>query len=297
MERCRKALNKLLYPGALVTLPGMLVSVLLLVWVFRYGREDTPAAYTAYVFSAYITVALCLQLPKMVKKTKALLHRSSLIHRYLKDLPFRMHVSLYLSLGINLLYAVLKSFLGLYYSSAWFISFGVYYALLALMRFLLLRHARRNAFGAELVQEHKRCRLCGIFLLLMNAALSGVVVLMVREDQGFEYPGYLIYVVAMYAFYATISALVNMVRFRKYQSPVLTAAKAVSFAAALVSLLSLETAMLSQFGREDMVFRRLMTGATGAGVCCIVLAMAIYMTAAATVRLNKMKKEGDRNGK
>lgn len=148
------------------------------------------------------------------------------------------------------------------------------------------------------MQEHKRCRLCGIFLLPMNAALSGVVVLMVREDPGFEYPGYLIYVVAMYAFYTTtISALVNMVRFRKYQSPVLTAAKAVSIAAVLVSLLSLETAMLSQFGREDMVFRRLMTGATGTGVCCIVLAMAIYMTAAATVRLNKMKQKGERNGK
>ena len=32
-------------------------------------------------------------------------------------------------------------------------------------------------FGAELVQEHKRCRLCGIFLLLMNAALSGALLL------------------------------------------------------------------------------------------------------------------------
>lgn len=296
MERCRKFLNKLLYPGALVTLPGVLISAALLVYVFCFGHEDTPVAYAAYVFSAYITVTLCVRIPGMVRKTKALLHSNSLIHRYLTDLPFRMHISLYLSLGINLLYAVLKSFLGLYYGSAWFISFGVYYALLALMRFLLLRHARRNAFGAELMQEHKRCRLCGIFLLLMNIALSGVVVLMVRKDQGFEYPGYLIYVVAMYAFYASISALVNMVKFRKYQSPVLSAAKAVSFAAALVSLLSLETAMLSQFGQEDMLFRRLMTGATGAGVCSIVLAMAVYMIAAATVRLKEMKQEGNQNG-
>lgn len=297
MERCRKLLNKLLYPGIIVTLPGSLISAVLLVYVFCYGHEDTPAAYAAYGFSAYITVTLCVQIPGMVKKTKALLHSNHLTHRYLTDLPFRMHISLYLSLGINLLYAVLKSFLGLYYGSAWFISFGVYYALLALMRFMLLRHARRNAFGAELVQEHRRCRLCGIFLLLMNIALSGVVVMMVRNDEGFEYPGYLIYVMAMYAFYATISALVNMVKFRKYQSPVLSAAKAVSFAAALVSLLSLETAMLSQFGDGDLLLRRLMTGATGAGVCTVVLAMAVYMIAAATVRLKNMEQEGNQNGK
>lgn len=297
MERCRKLLNKLTYPGVLVTLPGVLISAALLVYVFLFGHEDSPVAYAAYVFSAYITVTLCVQIPGMVKKTKALLHSNHLIHRYLTDRPFRMHISLYMSLGINLLYAVLKSFLGLYYGSAWFISFGVYYALLALMRFMLLRHARRNAFGAELVQEHKKCRLCGIFLLLMNIALSGVVVLMVREDAGFKYPGYQIYVMAMYAFYATISAVVSMVKYRKYQSPVLSGAKAVSFAAALVSLLSLETAMLSQFGEGDLLFRRLMTGATGAGVCCIVLATAVYMIAAATVRLNNLNQEGDQDGK
>lgn len=297
MERCRKLLNKLLYPGGLVTLPGVLISAALLVYVFCFGHEDTPMAYAAYVFSAYTTVALCAQLPGMVKKTKALLHSNRLIHRYLTDLPFRIHISLYMSLGINLLYAVLKSFLGLVYGSAWFISFGVYYALLALMRFMLLRHARRNTFGAELVQEHKKCRLCGVFLLLMNIALSGVVVLMVRDDEGFEYPGYLIYVVAMYAFYATISALVSMVKTRKYQSPVLSAAKAVSFAAALVPILSLKTAMLSQFGEGELLFRRLMTGATGAGVCSIVLATAVYMIAAATVRLNNLQQEGDQDGK
>ena len=77
----------------------------------------------------------------------------------------------------------------------------------------------------------------------------------------------------------------------------LSGAKAVSFAAALVSLLSLETAMLSQFGEGDLLFRRLMTGATGADVCCIVLATAVYMIAAATVRLNNLNQEGDQDGK
>ena len=49
--------------------------------------------------------------------------------------------------------------------------------------------------------------------------------------------------------------------------------------AALVSMLSLETAMLEQFGGEKNpeAFRQIMTGATGGCVCAMVLAMALYM--------------------
>ena len=50
----------------------------------------------------------------------------------------------------------------------------------------------------------------------------------------------MIYVMAMYAFYVTVMAVINMVRYRKYHSPVMSAAKAVNLAAALVSMLSLE---------------------------------------------------------
>ena len=42
-------------------------------------------------------------------------------------------------------------------------------------------------------------------------------------------------------------AVVNLVRDRKSGSPVMAAARGVNLAAALVSMLSLETAMLTQF--------------------------------------------------
>ena len=56
---------------------------------------------------------------------------------------------------------------------------------------------------------------------------------------------------AMYAFYNIITAVMNVVKYRKYRSPVMSAAKVVSLAATLVSMLSLETAMLTQFGSTD----------------------------------------------
>lgn len=52
--------------------------------------------------------------------------------------------------------------------------------------------------------------------------------------------------------------------------------------------------MLAQFGAEEdpEAFRRLMTGATGGGMCLIVLAMAVYMVVNATLQLKKDRLRG-----
>lgn len=290
MEKWKRILHKLLFPGAVMILLSVPVSAALLIYTFAFAHENEPVAYASYVISAYATVIVCVRIPRIVRGGSALIHQNRYVHRYLTDIPFRTHVSLYLSLGINLLYAVLKLFFGAYYRSVWFGTFGVYYTLLTIMRFLLLRHVKRNAFGKELASELKRYRLCGAILIPMTVALSGVVVLMIEKNEGFQYAGYLIYVMAMYAFYATIAAIVNLIKYRKYQSPVMSAAKAVSLAAALVSILSLETAMLSQFGRDnDPAFRQIMTAGTGAGVCALILGMAVFMIVHATKRLEKLK--------
>ena len=67
--------------------------------------------------------------------------------------------------------------------------------------------------------EWRRYRLCGVMLVLMNVALAGVVVLVVHQNGSFHYAGYLIYAMALYTFYITIMAVVNLVRYRKYQQP------------------------------------------------------------------------------
>ena len=115
----------------------------------------------------------------------------------------------------------------------------------------------------------------------------GIIVYMVTQDRGFSYPGLLIYAMAMYAFYITISAIINVIKHRSHKSPVMSAAKAVSLTAALVSMLSLETAMLARFGSDETEFRRMMLGASGGIVCAFVLAMAIYMIVRSTKQLKK----------
>ncbi len=90
---------------------------------------------------------------------------------------------------------------------------------------------------------------------------------------------------------AQCAQVMNVVKYRKYHSPVMSAAKVISLAAALVSMLSLETAMLAQFdkGQNPKPFRRIMTGCTGGGVCAMVLGIAVYMVIQSTKQLGQLK--------
>ncbi|MBQ4165296.1 MAG: hypothetical protein IJD85_03140, partial [Oscillospiraceae bacterium] len=60
-------------------------------------------------------------------------------------------------------------------------------------------------------------------------------------------------------------------------SPVMSMAKIIRMAAALVSLLSVETAMFSQFGADmSPENQRLMIALTGAGVSIVIVTMSVY---------------------
>jgi len=108
--------------------------------------------------------------------------------------------------------------------------------------------------------------------------LSGAVLMILYEGKGFFYHGILIYVVALYTFYITVYAIVNVVKYRKYNSPVMLTAKIIALSAALVSMLSLETAMLSEFGAEMAeIQKQILIAATGGGVSVAVVIMSCLM--------------------
>lgn len=285
--------KKLLDPPVRVMLVLTVICTAALVYTFLRGHDAHPAAYVTYVLSFYtlsVIVLACIRtLPQYYKKAKKKIYDHPVGGRFMTDLSFRMHVTLYCSLGINLLYVATNLLSGIWYHSVWFITLAVYYIILAVMRFLLVRFVNHIGIGKNQYLELRRSRLCAMILLTLNLALSGVVILVIVQDKGFEYSGFLIYVMAMYTFYVTINAIVNIVKYRKFGSPVMSAAKTISLAAALVSLLSLETAMLSQFGSEENspYFDRIMIGATGAGVSIIVLMMSVYIIVRSTKAIRK----------
>jgi len=148
---------------------------------------------------------------------------------------------------------------------------------LAVMRFILLRFSKRMGIGKNHFMELIRARLCGYILLSVNLALSGAVLMILYQNKGFFYNGIFIYVMAAFTFYITTVAIINLIRYKKLGSPVMSMTKIISFAAALVSMLSLETAMLSEFGKDmSEENKRLMIMLTGAGVSVCIITMAVY---------------------
>ncbi len=283
-------IEKVLFAKRWAILSGVLVSAAGLIFIFANGYHSKWFAYPVYVLSACSFAAVCFYSRQAFTRTRkgvnALKVRFPVIGRYFSDVFFKMHISLYRSLALNVLYAAMKLGFGIHYRSAWFATLGIYYLLSAIMRFSLVHYVGRNEFGANRISEWKRYRLCGAILLIMSLVLTGEVIMIVRDNEGFQYAGYLIYIMAMYAFYSITTAIIDVVKFRKYSNPILSAAKAVQLAAATVSMLALETAMLNQFG-EDEAFYGIMTAITGGGVCSIVLGIAVYMMIHANKKIGK----------
>jgi len=102
--------------------------------------------------------------------------------------------------------------------------------------------------------------------------------MMLYRPHEFGDMGVLIYVAALYTFSALAVSLTGLIRFRKYNSPVLSVSRMISLTASLVSLLILETAMLSQFGGDmSLSTQNIFIAATGAGISIVIIVMALYM--------------------
>ena len=276
MKRAWTLLERLLHPPKwlLLTLPPIVFAAL--TYVLLKGKNSMPA-YMIYCMSAYCLTIWVLPLPRLFRKAKAnMIHRLTgtvFGEKYIGDLAFRGSVSIYQGMMVNFLYVVFRIFVGIRYASVWFLTIAIYYLLLGIMRLSLILSYRNRNMKSEL-----RCyRRTAWLLFLLNIPMGGMIVLMVLTDSGYSYPGYVIYLSALYTFYTIILAIVNLVKFRKLGSPILSAAKVLNFVAALMSLLGLQTAMISQFSTEGEDFRRRMNAITGGGVWFSVILIAVYM--------------------
>lgn len=214
------------------------------------------------------------------------------VARYFNDVSFRMKISLYQGVLVNSVFAGFHLIASWIYSSLWYSAIAAYNITSSIIRFQLLRSVHKvsklETDVEKMMHELRWYRFTGYLLLALNIAMVGMIILMVQKNSGYHLDGVLIYAFALYAFYSLIMAIINMVKYRNMDHPVLSAAKMVSVAVALMSILALQTAMFSQFGQDDQ-FRQYMNTATGAGVSVIVFSMAIFMVVRANRAMNNIQ--------
>lgn len=290
MEKWKAIGKKLIFiPGWLMILLTI-ISAIGLVAVFLKGWAELPIAYAVYVLAFYtlsvLCVFFCMVLPGKYRDIRQKIYDHPLGNRYMTDATFKVRVSLFTSLGINLAYSALKLGTGVYYRSLWIGAIAVYYILLSMIRFILLYHMERKK-DAGMIAEHRSYRVTAVLMMCTNLTLSGIVLNMILVEKTPAVADAFVIASAAYTFYILTVSIMDLIKYRKYKSPVMSAAKAIRFTQALVSMLSLEASMLVQFGNDEN-YRKLMLALTGAGVCVIVVAMSIYMIVHANKEIRRL---------
>lgn len=282
MKKAKMILNMLIYPPKWILFPFSAISFASLIVVFAIGKTESVPAYMIYCMSAYSLCILTVAAPTFLRKFKFAVTNnrimrkaanSHLFGKYISDIAFRGSINVYQGVIINFFYVVFRIAAGIRYQSAWFISIAVYYLILGGLRAYILFSYRKRDKRNEL-----RCyRFTAWMLFLLNIPMGGMIILMVRTNSGFSYPGYIIYLSALYTFYAMIMSIINIVKFRRIGNLVLSAAKVLNFVTAMMSILGLQTAMISRFYQSGENYRKMMNSVTGGFVWGIVIIIAVYM--------------------
>ena len=270
----------------------VIVSAALLGYAFACPNANPVIAYAGYFISAYTLAVVCFRMPKIFKVLKKSLYSNAYSEKFLTDKKLRTEFFMYFSCGFSIVYAIFKFSAGVYYHSLWIGAVAVYYIIVSLMRFGLIKQYRNNLKRENDREQRilalKSYRFCGVLMFVLNIAVSGLVVQLIWHGETYQYPGFLIYAFAAYSFYCIGMAVRNMAKHRKLETPVLAAAKMLSFACALMSILATQTAMLTQFGDGNTAFARIMNAATGSVVCFLIFGLAVWMVLRANKEMRKM---------
>ena len=218
----------LLYPHIAVIICLLPVSVVLLVLSLIYLGTESILAILSYLLAFYVLLIISFRVPKIIEFFKTVKRENKYVKKWFSDVHLRMNVSLYGSLIWNVAFAIFQLGLGFYHKSFWFYSMFAYYTMLGVMRFFLVKHTRKYKANEEVTSEIKKSIICGYLLIAMNLALAIILFFMVYWNRTFYHHMITTIALAAYTFFTFTFAIINLVKYRKYKSPVYSSAKTIS---------------------------------------------------------------------
>ncbi|MBR6562793.1 MAG: hypothetical protein IKK70_02515 [Clostridia bacterium] len=286
-----KLLRSLLFPATSVLLMLTPFAIVFLVYSMVFCGSESAVAIASYVIASYTLTVWCIKIPSMIRFFKCFSKSNKYLNMWKSDPRLRIKLTLYGTLLWNTAYSLLQLGLGFYHSSFWYFSMAGYYISLAAMRFYLVKYTRKKE--NNMLEELKKYRICGIVFLVMNLAVSLMIFFMVYWNRTFTHHPITAIAMAAYTFTAFTMAIISIVKYRKYHSPVYSAAKSISLASACVSMLTLESTMLTAFGdgSMDAASRRIMLASTGGVVSLFIIVLAVYMIVTSSKKLKGLNNE------
>ena len=225
---------------------------------------------------------------KLHDRIDALSEKYPNLMRILRSGGDRAVLFMALSMLIGLLFCVYNSVLAGVYHAIWNAVLAGYYFLLLQVKVAILFGVRRTKKSDDPVKDDIVAYLVsGIMMFIMHTAVVFLVI-NVNRGESFKYDGLIIYGYALYAFCKIIAAIVNLVKTKKQKlSLVVQSVRNINIADALISILALQTAMLSTFG--ELGNANIITGSV---ICGIVMLGSIYMIIRAIILLKRLRRDG-----
>lgn len=278
----KEILKKVLFPHTFLILILFNVSTAGLIFIFVNGMEAHPLAYVMYMLAFYTLIIVCVRIPGIIKWWKRKLHENKYTDKYLTDKDLRMRISMYRSLLIVFVFATFKIILGFVYDSSWFFAMAGYNVILSFMRFILVRQSQKkglNEYEAR-VRGLQGYRLCGWLMMVLNVAVSVIMFMVIVQKQVIQYNMIVTIGLAAFTFYCFTMAIINMIKYRDRKNPIYAAVKRVDMVKAIVSIFTLQVAMLTTFqGQGETIDMGLMNTLTGIAVTIAINTIAALMIA------------------
>lgn len=291
--KLNKIARAFLYPHNAIMIILLPVSTAFLIYSMVFFGSKSAVCVVSYFLATYTLAVWCIRIPDMVRFFKKLKKKNKYIRFWKNNVRFRIKISLYGGLIWNTTYAIFQLGLGFYHSSLWYFSTSGYYICLAVMRFFLAIYTGRHKSSVKMIQEFKRYRACGWIFFILNLMLLVMIAFMVYGSRRVIHNEITTIAMATYTFATFVVAIINVIKYRKYNSPVYSATKIINLAAASVSMLTLEATMLTAFddGSVSLNSRRLLMGISGGIVSVFIISMAVFMIVFGTKRIRELKSE------
>lgn len=173
-----------------------------------------------------------------------------------------------LGLLFNVAFGAYNVVFGIFTHSWWLLTVGIYYAILSIVRFVVLKTKGSGSFITKFT---------GVMLMLLSLPLVGTVILAVVRDRGMVMHEIVMIAMAVYSFTKITLAIINIIKSRKSASARLITLRNVSLADACVSIFALQRSMLVSFGEMSATDICIFNAVIGSAVCVIVFLLGLNL--------------------
>ena len=174
----------------------------------------------------------------------------------------------FFSLFFNAVFCAYHIVFGVITHSWWLVTVGIYYAILSVLRFVVLQLKENNKFITKFT---------GVMLMLLSLPLIGTVILAVVRDRGIVIHEIVMIAMAAYFFTKITLAIINLIKAGKSTSAKLITLRNISLSDACVSIFALQRSMLVSFGNMPETDICIFNALLGAAVCVIVFLLGLNL--------------------